>query len=277
MTKQQLATKLWNSANKLRSKIDANEYKDYILGFIFYKYLSEKEVKFLKENDYAESDIMAVTESDDDTRKFLLSRLGYFISYKNLFSTWIKDGSDFGVERVNDALSDFSRLLSPDKESIYGGIFETLSHGIPRLGADSKSQTQALTDLIYLIDDIPMTKDDDYDVLGFVYEYLIGMFAANAGKKAGEFYTPHEVSTLMADIIAEHLDGRESMEVYDPTSGSGSLLITIGKAISKRNKNKNAVRYYAQELKRNTYDLTRMNLVMRDINSDDIVVRTATL
>lgn len=273
MTKQQLATKLWNSANKLRSKIDANEYKDYILGFIFYKYLSEKEVKFLKENDYAESDIMAVSESDEDTRKFLLSRIGYFISYKNLFSTWIKDGSDFGVERVNDALSDFSRLLSPDKESIYGGIFETLSHGIPRLGSDSKAQTQALTDLIYLIDDIPMTKDDDYDVLGFVYEYLIGMFAANAGKKAGEFYTPHEVSTLMADIIAEHLDGRESMEVYDPTSGSGSLLITIGKAISKRNKNKNAVRYYAQELKRNTYDLTRMNLVMRDINPDDIVVR----
>ena len=273
MTKQQLATKLWNSANKLRSKIEANEYKDYILGFIFYKYLSEKEVRFLKDNDYAESDIEAVSESDNGTREFLLSRLGYFIAYKNLFSTWIKDGSDFGVERVTDALSDFSRLLNPNWERLYGGIFETLSHGIPRLGSDSRSQSQALTDLIYLIDDIPMDRDDDYDVLGFVYEYLIGMFAANAGKKAGEFYTPHEVSTLMADIIAEHLNGRDSMEVYDPTSGSGSLLITIGKAISKRNKNKNAVRYYAQELKRSTYDLTRMNLVMRDINPADITVR----
>lgn len=113
----------------------------------------------------------------------------------------------------------------------------------------------------------------DYDVLGFIYEYLIGMFAANAGKKAGEFYTPHEVSVLMSEIIAHHLRGRQEIKIYDPTSGSGSLLINIGKALAKYVVKENSIRYYAQELKANTYNLTRMNLVMRGILPDNICVR----
>jgi len=112
-----------------------------------------------------------------------------------------------------------------------------------------------------------------YDVLGFIYEYLISMFAANAGKKAGEFYTPHEVSLLMSEIVAEHLKGRDKIEIYDPTSGSGSLLINIGHSVAKRMSNKNNIKYYAQELKENTYNLTRMNLIMRGILPDNICTR----
>ena len=118
-----------------------------------------------------------------------------------------------------------------------------------------------------------MDGKQDYDVLGFVYEYLIEKFAANAGKKAGEFYTPHEVSLLMSEIVAEHLKDRNKIEIYDPTSGSGSLLINIGQSVSKYVTGKNKVKYYAQELKRNTYNLTRMNLVMRGIEADNVVTR----
>lgn len=273
MNKQQLATKIWESANKMRSKIEASEYKDYILGFIFYKFLSEREENFLKRDGYEEEDLNTVTEDDQDVVDYLQTRIGYFISYDNLFSAWLKMGSDFDVSNVTDALSAFSRLISDNYKRVFDGIFQTLESGISKLGSSSKEQSKAVRDLIYLINDIPMDGQQDYDVLGFIYEYLISNFAANAGKKAGEFYTPHEVSLLMSEIIAEHLKDRKEIKIYDPCSGSGSLLINIGKSVSKYMDGQNNIKYYAQELKQNTYNLTRMNLVMRGILPDNIKVR----
>lgn len=273
MNKQQLATKIWESANKMRSKIEASEYKDYILGFIFYKFLSEREENFLKRDGYEEADLNTVTEDDQDVVDYLQTRIGYFISYDNLFSTWLKMGSDFDVSNVTDALSAFSRLISENYKRVFDGIFQTLESGISKLGSSSKEQSKAVRDLIYLINDIPMDGQQDYDVLGFIYEYLISNFAANAGKKAGEFYTPHQVSLLMSEIIADHLKNRKEIKIYDPCSGSGSLLINIGKSVSKYMDGQNNIKYYAQELKQNTYNLTRMNLVMRGILPDNIKVR----
>lgn len=273
MNKQQLASKIWESANKMRSKIEANEYKDYILGFIFYKFLSDKELKYLKENDYEDADIRELTEEDEDAVKDIQTSIGYFISYENLFSTWLEMGSDFEVDNVRTALSAFTRLISESHKKVFDKIFDTLQSGLSKLGDSSKSQTKAVSDLIYLIKDIPMDGKQDYDILGFVYEYLISNFAANAGKKAGEFYTPHEVSVLMSEIVAEHLKDRDKIEIYDPTSGSGSLLINIGKSLSKYMDNSNGIKYYAQELKENTYNLTRMNLVMRGIIPSNIYAR----
>lgn len=273
MNKQQLASKIWESANKMRSKIEANEYKDYILGFIFYKFLSDKELKYLKENDYEDADIKELTEEDEDAVKDIQTSIGYFIAYENLFSTWLEMGSDFDVDNVRTALSAFTRLISESHKKVFNKIFDTLQSGLSKLGDSSKSQTKAVSDLIYLIKDIPMDGKQDYDVLGFVYEYLISNFAANAGKKAGEFYTPHEVSVLMSEIVAEHLKDRDKIEIYDPTSGSGSLLINIGKSLSKYMDNSNGIKYYAQELKENTYNLTRMNLVMRGIIPSNIYAR----
>ena len=112
MNKQQLAAKIWESANKMRSKIEANEYKDYILGFIFYKFLSEKEVKYLKENDWTDEYLPELTEEDTETLESVQKNLGYFISYENLFSTWLEKGRDFSVQDVRDALSAFSRLIT---------------------------------------------------------------------------------------------------------------------------------------------------------------------
>ncbi|WP_458862935.1 type I restriction-modification system subunit M [Acidaminobacterium chupaoyuni] len=273
MNKQQLANKIWESANKMRSKIEANEYKDYILGFIFYKYLSDTEIKFLKENDYTDELLPTVTEEDADTVKWVQQNIGYFISYTDLFSTWISMGKDFDVSNVRDALSAFSRLISPSHKKVFDGVFDTIQTGLSKLGDSSGSQTKSISGLLQLIKDIPMDGKQDYDVLGFIYEYLISMFAANAGKKAGEFYTPHEVSLLMSEIVANHLKGKTEIKIYDPTSGSGSLLINIGRSVAKYISDSDNIKYYAQELKENTYNLTRMNLVMRGIKPDNIVTR----
>ncbi|NLZ73076.1 MAG: type I restriction-modification system subunit M, partial [Bacteroidales bacterium] len=271
MNKQQLASRIWEAANKMRSKIEANEYKDYILGFIFYKYLSDKEVEFLISQGASEEDLLDMEDSKD----FIQKEIGYYISYENLFSTWLKKGNDFTVSNVTDALSAFERNIIKTHKKVYEDIFNTLQTGLSKLGDSSGAQTKAIRGLIELIKDIPMNGKQDYDVLGFIYEYLISMFAANAGKKAGEFYTPHEVAILMSEIVANHLKNRETIEIFDPTSGSGSLLITIGKSVGKYMTSKGKIKYYAQELKENTYNLTRMNLVMRGINPSNIKTRCA--
>lgn len=276
MNKQQLAAKIWESANEMRSKIDANEYKDYILGFIFYKFLSDKLEENLIKSSLDKEDFKdELTEENIELVQFTQRNFGYFISYNNLFSTWINKGSDFDVSDVRDALSAFDRLIHSSYQKVYKEIFDTLQTGLSNLGSTATEQTKAISKLIHLIKEIPMDGKQNYDVLGFVYEYLISMFAANAGKKAGEFYTPHEVSLLMSDIVAHHLKDNERIEIYDPTSGSGSLLINIGTSVAKHLKDKDNIKYYAQELKKNTYNLTRMNLVMRGIKPSNIITRNA--
>lgn len=280
MNKQQLANKIWASANKMRSKIDANEYKDYILGLIFYKFLCDNEEQYLRKDGWTDEDMPYLVENYEDanakeTIEYCKNNIGYFIEYKYLFSTWLKPDSMFNVADLSAALNNFDRLVSPNYRSVYEKIFLTLQAGLSKLGENPTSQTRALKDLIKLIKDIPTDGSQDYDVLGYVYEYLIGNFAANAGKKAGEFYTPHEVAILMSEIVAEHHKAKETIEIYDPTSGSGSLLITIGKSVGRHIEDKNKVKYYAQELKENTYNLTRMNLVMRGIKPDNINTRCA--
>ena len=288
MNKQQLANKIWESANKMRSKIEANEYKDYILGFIFYKFLSDREEKYLRKQDWDKEymqiylreeyseELFDEDYTEKDHKEFVETtqkNLGYFMSYDHLFSTWLDKGSDFNVSDVRDALSAFSRLINSSHKKVFDGVFDTLQTGLSKLGDSSNSQTRAISDLIHLIKDIPMDGKQDYDVLGFIYEYLISNFAANAGKKAGEFYTPHEVSLLMSEIVADHLKDRSEIKIYDPTSGSGSLLINIGKSVARHMGDSDRIKYYAQELKENTYNLTRMNLVMRGILPDNIVTR----
>lgn len=273
MNKQQLASKIWASANKMRSKIEANEYKDYILGFIFYKFLSDKEVGYLKANGISGEELKEITEVNSEAVDFIQQELGYFIAFENLFSTWLEMGKDFTVANVRDALSAFDRKISPNHKKLFDKIFDTLQTGLSKLGTSTAEQNAAVRDLVSLIREIPTDGRQDYDVLGFVYEYLISNFAANAGKKAGEFYTPHEVSVMMSEIIAHHLRQQDEIRIYDPTSGSGSLLINIGKSVARHINDKNNIKYYAQELKQNTFNLTRMNLIMRGISPSNIECR----
>ena len=189
MNKQQLAAKIWESANKMRSKIEANEYKDYILGFIFYKFLSDKEVKYLIELGYTNDDMDTVTEDDKEIVENIQKNIGYFISYDNLFSTWLAKGSDFNVADVRDALSAFSRLINTSHKKVFDGVFDTLQTGLSKLGDSSNSQTKAISDLLHLIKDIPMDGKQDYDVLGFIYEYLISNLAASDVYKRQRYHS----------------------------------------------------------------------------------------
>ena len=275
MNKQKLAQYIWASANQMRGTIAANTYKDYILAFIFYKYLSDYEISFLKANGYDDAMIAdEVNEADTSLVQFVQNNIGYFIAHEHLYATWLAMRNDFDVSNVSDALAAFNRLISPTHTKVFEKIFDTLQSGLSNFGNSSGAQTKAIRSLLALIKDIPTDGRQGYDVLGFIYEYLIGMFASNAGKKAGEFYTPHEVSLLMSEIIARHLQERNTIQIYDPTSGSGSLLINIGRSASKY-MSPNAIKYYAQELEKSTYDLTRMNLVMRGISPANIEVRNA--
>ncbi|MBD3690181.1 type I restriction-modification system subunit M [Nanchangia anserum] len=273
MNKHELASKIWRSANDMRSKIEANEYKDYILGFIFYKFLCGKVEDLLVSYDVPREDFADyLTESDDAAVTLVQNKLGFFISHEHLYSTWMSGGGrNFDVARVRDALAAFSRNVT--RHEVFDGIFDTLQTGLSKLGDTAAAQTRSIRKLLATIDDIPTDGKQGYDVLGFIYEYLIANFAANAGKKAGEFYTPHEVSELMSQIIAAHLGERSEIQIYDPTSGSGSLLLNIGQAMKPHMDNAAGIKYYAQELKSNTYNLTRMNLLMRGVEPYNIVTR----
>ncbi|OFM30959.1 type I restriction endonuclease subunit M [Corynebacterium sp. HMSC055A01] len=254
--------------------MEAQDYKDYILGFIFYKFLSDQVEQFMLNNDAESEDLPdALVETDTDTVALVRNNLGYFLTYENLYSTWRDMGNDFSIAHVRDGLATFKRNIAPEHKHVFEGILNTLDTSLSKLGTTDAARTSAIKKLLDLIDDIPTDGKQGYDVLGYIYEYLIEKFAANAGKKAGEFYTPHEVSLIMSNIVADHLKDRDEIQIYDPTSGSGSLLLNIGHAVAKRMGDPDRIKYFAQELRENTYNLTRMNLVMRGVKADNIVAR----
>ena len=267
MTKQQLASKIWETANSLRSKIKANEYKDYILGFMFYKYLSDNEEEYLEKEGETKELLKDIEEDDINLIK---GTIGYFIAYDDLFSTWKELELKLGAAEVSEALNRFNRNIKEDYKKVFDNIFSTLQGGLSKLGDSSGSRDKAVRDIVELIDDIPTT-DGSYDVLGYIYEYLIYKFST-AAKDDGSFYTPHEVSSLISRIVADALKDKSAINVYDPTSGSGSLLLNIGKEAEKY-MDKNYIKYYGQEKITETYHLTRMNLIMKGVNVNNIYVR----
>ena len=267
MNKQQLASKIWATANELRSKIKANNYKDYILGFMFYKYLSDKEEDYIFKNGAESLEDL----NDDSVKEMIQCELGYFISRENLFSTWKTLGLSLGAATVSNALIEFNRNIDANHKKVFENIFSTLQNGLSELGENtSGSRDKAVRDIIDLIEDIPTT-NNTYDVLGYIYEYLIYKFST-AAKDDGAFYTPHEVSSLISLILSEKLKDRDTLDIYDPTSGSGSLLFNMGVEANKYI-DKKRIKYYGQEKITETYQLTRMNLIMKNIDANNIFIR----
>ena len=236
MNKQQLGARLWRMANKMRGKTEAYAYKDFILGFIFWRFLSERELSYLRGDAlWEESDIIELDGSDEEVVEDIQEECGYFIPYKSLYSTWVDPDKDFDIDDVYTALNAFPINVSKRYEHVFSKIFDTLRMSLSNLGDNAAKQTKAVSDILELIKPIPMSGEDNYDQIGFIYECLISQFSANAGKKAGEFYTPHEVATLMSEIVAYELRDRDEISIYDPTSGSASLLLNIGTSIARRN------------------------------------------
>lgn len=266
----------------MRNKIDANEYKNFILGFLFYKYLSDKEISYLINDmgftfddlkSFEFKDIANLEEDEKDNVKLveeeLKKHIGYAISYSDLLTTWIKKGFDFEIADVRDAFSRFVRSISEEYHNVFDRIFDGLQNSLSFLGENASKQTAMVREILEIVNMIPTDGKEGYDVLGFIYEYLISMFAQSSGTKSGEFYSPAFSSKLISMIIADHLKDRKAITVLDSCAGSGSLLISIGAACSKYMDN-SKISYYAQELNPATYNLTRMNLVMRGIYPDAI-------
>lgn len=269
MNKQELAAKIWSTANELRKNIKASEYKDYILGFMFYKYLCDKEVDYLKDLGGEIDDLLDV---DDATMNKFKDGIGYFISHKHLFHVWKESGVNLGAKDVSEALDDFYLNMNGQYKTVFDKVFSALQTGLTKLGENSGSRDKAVRDIVDLVDLIPPTSRD-YDVLGYIYEYLIQQFSSEA-KKDGAFYTPHELTSLMARIVADRLKDREKIYCYDPTVGSGGLLLNIGKEVGRYIPSDN-IHYYGQELITETANLAKMNLFMQGVPVQNINMRNA--
>ncbi|MBU4691359.1 type I restriction-modification system subunit M [Mycoplasma zalophi] len=281
MTPTQLASKLWDSANELRKNFDSKKYKDIILSLIFYKFLSQTIIDWFWENEgITYEEIKEFDNSpDENIQKLILDEKGYYIPYKFLFHTWINNSSEdekLSIDLFNSALASFDKSVQDTQDDnfiqLYDGILKPLKDNYEQTTVSDKRATENnLKQLIKKIDEIPTGKQD-YDLLGYIYEYFIGKFASTSAKEDGQYYTPHEVSDLMSEIISNHLKDRKEISIYDPTSGSGSLLLNIGKTYQKMTGNENNITYYAQDVLQEAYTTTRMNLLMSGIEPSKIHV-----
>jgi type I restriction enzyme M protein len=285
--KSNLETQLWNIANTLRGKMNADEFRDYILGFIFYKYLSEKMNLFaddiLQPDGIKFKDITPKTENSaafiEAVREDALEKLGYFLSPNELFSELAKRGMGNNEDEgdnmdSNDAinrvfiLDDLQKILiniqlstmGTDSEEDFDNLFEDMDLNSSKLGKTPEARNTIIAKVLTHLDKIDFMLSDinQVDILGDAYEYLIGQFASGAGKKAGEFYTPQQVSTILAKLVTT---GKQKLKsVYDPTCGSGSLLLRVAKEVE------NVTNFYGQEMNRTTYNLARMNMILHDVH-----------
>src|SRR5690606_22142061 len=275
--KKLLEAQLWNIANELRGKMDADEFRDYILGFIFYKYLSEKQ--YLYANKLLETetvkDYLKVTNADDleAIREESLLKLGYFLKPDELFSSIAKKGNANIEDTSNFILQDLDGILNGIEQSTMGTeseddfnkLFEDLDLNSTKLGRTAEARNTLISKVLSHLDKIDFALEDaDADVLGDAYEYLIGQFASGAGKKAGEFYTPQQVSKILAKIVTT---GKKRLKnVYDPACGSGSLLLRVAREVAVDD-------FFGQELNRTTYNLCRMNMILHDVHYRHFDVR----
>ena len=275
--KQTLQRQLWSIANELRGKMDADEFRDYILGFVFYKYLSEKQhiyANTLLETE-AVKDYCDVTDKEDidAIREESLMKLGYFLRPEELFSAITAKGNANLEEESNFILEDLQAILNRVEQSTMGTeseddfnkLFEDLDLASTKLGRTPDTRNILIARVLAHLDKIDFELEgSDSDVLGDAYEYLIGQFASGAGKKAGEFYTPQQVSKILAKIVT--LDKQRIKNAYDPTCGSGSLLLRITKETE-------VDEFYGQELNRTTYNLARMNMILHGVHFRQFDIR----
>ena len=278
--KKILEQQLWNIANTLRGKMNADEFRDYILGFIFYKYLSEKMEIFaneiLKQDKLKFRDINNKLKNSQEyisaIQEEALEKLGYFLKPEELFSEVALRGNgnsegQFDETKTNFILEDLQKILlniqlstlGTDSEEDFEDLFSDMDLNSTSLGRSPEARNTIIAKVLSHLDKIDFKLEHtELDVLGDAYEYLIGQFASGAGKKAGEFYTPQEVSKILAKIVTT---GKHKLKsVYDPTCGSGSLLLRVAREV------KDVTNFYGQEMNRTTYNLARMNMILHGVH-----------
>ncbi len=285
-TVKSITNKLWAMANELRGTMDASEYKNYILAFMFYRYLSEHQEEYLSKNNVIddiegesinEAYNSQVNESElQDYLEDISASLGYAIAPKDTWQSLIDKINDSQVipSDYQTIFDNFNKNAELNKEAVkdFRGVFNDINLGDSRLGSSTNERAKSLNNIVKLVDSIEYKGNDGKDILGEIYEYLIGQFAASAGKKGGEFYTPHQVSKILAKVVTEGVEKSDELfSVYDPTMGSGSLLLTVGQELPEGT----PMKYFGQELNTTTYNLARMNLMMHGISYNNMVLSNA--
>lgn len=284
ITSENIKKRLWDGANELRGSMDAGRYKDYMLGLMFYKFLSDKTLETFKISarlgQISEKDLLkAYKEARQDYGETLDTTiqkvLGYYIKPDYLYQVWLEDinSGDFELQKVTDSLHEFERSIYVEEgSSDFKGLFasSTIDLTDTALGSNLNERSKNIQALIMLFADLNMVALQKSDILGDAYEYLIGQFAMESGKKAGEFYTPHQVSEVMAQIVSK---SPKISQIYDPTVGSGSLLLTVGKHLDADAQKD--LHYYGQEKNTATYNLARMNLLLHGIRPEKMTMRNA--
>ncbi len=271
--KKELHTKLWKMANSLRGSMDANEFKDYILGLIFYRYISEHEESEFQSMYHASVEQFYKTDPEG-CRKAALDNLGlgYFIEPEYLFKALvarIKNGT-FDIEDLAEAFNNYSQSTRGQaSEDQLSKLFNDVNLTSDKLGPTITDRSELIAKLISAIDEISFGfMDSKIDLLGDAYEYLIGQFAASAGKKAGEFYTPQQVSKLLSLLVTYDL--KDVKYISDPTCGSGSLLIQVVNRLAE--KQGKYIHIYGQELNTTTCNLARMNMIVHKVDFNKFTI-----
>lgn len=277
---QNISTQLWNMATQLRGTMNAGDYRNYILGFMFFRYLSEHQEAYLKNQDIVSpqagqsiNDAYRQEAVGDDLIDYLTDisqSLGYAISPEYTWAT-IVNKEQTGTLAADDFQGMFNDFETNAKRNAnaqhdFQGVFADVNLNNTRLGTTTPAKAKALSKIVELVNNFDYNDAAGHDILGDVYEYLIAKFASNAGQKAGEFYTPHEVSTVLAKIVTYQNHPQDgAFSVYDPTMGSGSLLLTVGNELPGGYE-QGRVKFYGQELITTTYNLARMNLMMHKVD-----------
>lgn len=286
---QTITSKLWAMANELRGNMDASEFKNYILAFMFYRYLSEHQEEYLVSNhiiDVEEGQTVneayrreAGGEELADYLEDISSTLGYAIAPEDTWASLNEkiDNSQVIPSDYQTIFDNFNKNAQLNKEATqdFSGVFSDINLGDSRLGNTTILRAKSLNNIVKLVNEVQYKSEDGKDILGEIYEYLIGQFAATAGKKGGEFYTPHQVSKVLAKIVTNDVkETGETFSVYDPTMGSGSLLLTVRGELPGGER-AGAIKFYGQELNTTTYNLARMNLMMHDVSFNNMTLRNA--
>lgn len=282
ITSDEIKKRLWDGANELRGSMNASQYMDYMLGLMFYKFLSDKTLDQVRAtemlHDLTEAELLEhyeklYNEFQDKYIQLIRQPLGYYIPPEYLYQRWMKDINEgrFELQIVTDSLNNFERTIASNQNpDDFENLFSSLDLTNQALGKDLNARSKNIKSLIALFADLNMVALQKSDVLGDAYEYLIGMFAMASGKKAGEFYTPRQVSEVLAQIITSsgHINN-----VYDPAVGSGSLLLTVKQHLSQQAQK--VLMYYGQEKNTSTYNLTRMNLLLHGVRPEKMTIRNA--
>lgn len=267
----ELHKKLWSIANDLRGNMDASEFRNYILGLIFYRFLSEKTEEqvehLLSEDDISYQEAWEDEEYRGAITEELVARIGFVIEPQYLYSKMIADivANNFDIEQLSAAINKVEEsTLGTDAQEDFDNLFADMDLTSSRLGNNVSARTKLIAKVMMNLSELPFVHSElEIDMLGDAYEYMIGQFAATAGKKAGEFYTPQQVSKILAKIVTQ--DKKDLKSVYDPTCGSGSLLLRVGKEANVRS-------YYGQEYNNTTYNLARMNMLLHDVNFNQFTI-----